>query len=258
MRAVVDLSQARSVHVAVHLRGGERAVAEQLLDRAQVGAALEQMRRERVAQAVRVWKQPPERARVEPTPARGEEKRVHRAARQLRPRVAEVDRPAVGGLLAQRHDPLLVALAPDAEELLLEVDVDQVEVDGLLRAQAGGVDELHERAVPDGERPVARERLELAVDLLGPQRVRKATRPTRREGRVGHTLGAERVTQEGPYRSELAADRRRGKPPRSASQFRRVVGEAADVDVLEPRSALPQPGAELLDVDAIGATRGVR
>ena len=46
-------------------------MAEQLLDRPQVGAALEQVRRERMAQAVRVGEQAPERARIEPAAADG-------------------------------------------------------------------------------------------------------------------------------------------------------------------------------------------
>jgi hypothetical protein len=49
VRAVVDAPQAAAVHVAVQLGGRERAVAEELLDRAEVGAALQEVRRERVA-----------------------------------------------------------------------------------------------------------------------------------------------------------------------------------------------------------------
>ena len=74
-------------------------------------------------------------------------------------------------LLAERHDPLLVALAADVDELLLEVDVGEVEVDGFLGAEPRRVDELHERTIADGERRGAVERGELAVDLLRPRRV---------------------------------------------------------------------------------------
>ena len=52
MRLVVDAPQAAAVDVAVQLRGRQRAVAEEVLDRAQVGAAFEQMGCERVPQAV--------------------------------------------------------------------------------------------------------------------------------------------------------------------------------------------------------------
>ena len=48
MRAVVDAAQALRVDVAVDLRRREGGVAEELLDRAQVGSAFEQVRRERM------------------------------------------------------------------------------------------------------------------------------------------------------------------------------------------------------------------
>ena len=76
------------------------------------------------------------------------------------------------GLLAERHDPLLAALAAHVEELLLEVDVAEVEPDGLGAAQAGRVDELDERAVAEPERAVAaRSAVEQRVDLGGLRRV---------------------------------------------------------------------------------------
>jgi hypothetical protein len=54
MRVAIDLEQPRDLEVSVLLRGAERAVAEELLDRAQVGALLEEMGGEGVAQGVRV------------------------------------------------------------------------------------------------------------------------------------------------------------------------------------------------------------
>src|SRR6185503_18392777 len=53
MCLAVDIQQLRRVDVRVALRGGELHVAEQLLDRAQIGAALEQVRRKRMPQRVR-------------------------------------------------------------------------------------------------------------------------------------------------------------------------------------------------------------
>ena len=53
MRFAIHVDQLRGVDVRVALRGAQPRVAEQLLDRAQVGAALQQMGRERVAQRVR-------------------------------------------------------------------------------------------------------------------------------------------------------------------------------------------------------------
>src|SRR5437773_9088172 len=53
MRPVIGLHQTAEVDVGVALRRGEARVAEQLLDRAQVGAGAEEMSREGVAQRVR-------------------------------------------------------------------------------------------------------------------------------------------------------------------------------------------------------------
>ena len=53
VRLLVGLDQLRGVDVGVALRGAEPGVAEQFLDRPQVGAALEQVRRERMPQRVR-------------------------------------------------------------------------------------------------------------------------------------------------------------------------------------------------------------
>jgi hypothetical protein len=54
VRREVELAAAAVAHVRVQLGGGEIRVAEHLLDAAQVGAALQQMRREGVAQQMRV------------------------------------------------------------------------------------------------------------------------------------------------------------------------------------------------------------
>lgn len=50
----VDLTDVAAVEVGVELRRGDVGVAEKLLDDAQVGASLEHVRREAVAQRVRV------------------------------------------------------------------------------------------------------------------------------------------------------------------------------------------------------------
>ena len=106
-------------------------MAEQLLDHAQVGAALEQMGGEGVSQPVRMREEPPDRARVQPPAARGDEESVLRTVDELGSRLVEVETNPVRSLLAERHDSLLVPLAADADGLLLEVDVAEIEVDRL-------------------------------------------------------------------------------------------------------------------------------
>ncbi len=67
---------------------------------------------------------------------------------QLGPAVAEVETEAVRGLLAERHDALLAALAADVHRLAVEVDVPEVEPHRLVAAEARRVDELDQRPVP--------------------------------------------------------------------------------------------------------------
>ena len=177
MAAVVDAAEAPRVDVAVDLRRREGAVPEQLLDRAQVGAALEQVGRERVPQAMRVRAEAAQRRGVEPPAAGREEERVAGAAGELRPRPAQVARDPERRLLAERYDAVLRALAgADVDELLLEVDVAEVEPDRLGGAQAGRVDEFDERAVAEGERAVALEAGERPLDLVPSRRVRQPPR----------------------------------------------------------------------------------
>ena len=87
-------------------------------------------------------------------------------------RVAQVAGDVVRGLLAERDDALLAALAVDVQRLALEVDVREVEADGLGAPQPRGVEELEQRAVAERERGVAVHQLEQLVDLRLLRRVR--------------------------------------------------------------------------------------
>jgi hypothetical protein len=160
-------------------------------------------------------------------------------------------------LFAEGHDALLAALgAADVYELLVEVDVGEVEPHRFCAAQAGGVDELDERAVSQRDRTVSLERLEHALDLGSGGGVGKAARAARREPGVGDAVRPERMPEKGTHRGQLAADRGRRELPSAsrATEPGDVVGEDADVDVVESRAALLEPGAELLHVAAVGAT----
>ena len=92
MRAVVDAAQPPSVDVRVDLCGRERAVAEELLDRAQIGAALEEMSRECVPQAMRMREHAANRRGIQAPTARREEQRVLGPARELRTGFEQVAR----------------------------------------------------------------------------------------------------------------------------------------------------------------------
>ena len=82
VRFPVHLEQLRGVDVRVALRRAEARVAEQLLDRAQVRAALQQMRRERVPQRVRADADP--RARTARRSAARDDRRCATVSRPPR------------------------------------------------------------------------------------------------------------------------------------------------------------------------------
>src|SRR5262245_20019685 len=125
--------------------------------------------------------QPPNRARVQPAPACGQENGVVRARRELRPTGPEVARELQRGLLSERDDSLLSALAAHVDDLALEVDIREVERHGLLAAPSGRVQELEQSSVAQRERRLAVEELEEVVDLGRLGRVREPACAPRRE-----------------------------------------------------------------------------
>ena len=79
----------------------------------------------------------PQRRRVEPASARGQEQRVLGTARQLGSCVTQVAGHEQGGLLAERDDAVLAALPfAHVHTLLLEVDVAEVQPDRFGGAEA--------------------------------------------------------------------------------------------------------------------------
>src|SRR6266542_1843587 len=258
MGAVIDPPQSPAVDVAVDLSGRERAVAEQLLDHPQVGTTLQQMGGEGMAQPVGVRHDPAQRAGIEPAAADGDEERVLGADGELGPPLTQVVRQPVGGLLAERDDALLSALAANVQGLLVEVDVAEVERRRLRAAQSGRIDELDEGPVPKSQRTLAVEPGEHRVHLGRSRRVGKAVAPSRRERDVGYALRPEREAQQRPDRGELACQRGRGQPPRAAAaEMGRVVSEDAGVDVSERYLLRLQPVFERLQVEAVGPPRGL-
>jgi Uncharacterized conserved protein (COG2071) len=260
---VIDLAETLGVDVAVDLRGRERGVAEELLDRAKVGAALEQVRGEGVAEPVGVGEQAAERGRVERPAACGDEEPVLRAANELRAPFLEIAAEAVGGLLAERDDPLLVALPAHEDVLLLPVDVREAEVDSLLSPQAGRVDELEERSVPGAERPLRLEGRQEIVDLVRTRRMGKAPPAATGEREIGHPGWPEGGSEKGTDGSNPAGDRRLGELPRPlagavAAEVGCVAGKRTRVEAFERQPLCAQPAGEVPEIAAVGPARAGR
>ena len=215
MGMVVDAAQPLRVDVAVHLRRGERRVAEQLLDR-RAGRRRPRAGASRTRGAGGAgWgtsRRSVEVSRRRPRAERNE--RVLGAAGELRARVAQVARDERGRLLAERDDAVLRALAvADVDELLLEVDVAEVEPDRLRAAQPGRVDELDQRAVAESRAaPSLGEPGDDRVDLARLRRVGKPARPPR--ARAGR-----RATRSAPSEKRRSA--------RTAASLRAIVAGAS-------------------------------
>jgi len=179
MRPVVDSAKAASVDVAVDLCRRERRVAEELLDDAKIGATFEEVGRERVPQPVRMAQEPTHGARLESPSADGQEHRFGCAADQTGSALPQVASQMVCGLLAERENAVLAALAVNVHDLALEVDVAEVEHHGLGAAQPGRVEELEERAVAQREGRPSLDSLEQLLDL---GRLRDVGKPPRSTG----------------------------------------------------------------------------
>ncbi len=230
---------------------------EQLLDRAQVGATLEQVCGEGMTQPVGVGDEPAKRRGVESPAARRDEEGVLRTVDELRPALVEIARNEMRRLFAERNHAVLPALAvPNVHQLLLEVDVAEIEGDCFCAAEPGRVDELDQRAIAAGERAVAGDAGHDRVDLAELRRIGQTARAAGRQRAAGHVVGPEREAKQRPDGGELARDRggcelaaRTGAP-----ELGHPVGEHTQVDVLE-RGIPAEPARELVEVGCIRATR---
>src|SRR5262249_11186224 len=116
------------------------------------------------------------RAVREPPAARVHEERRAAALRpNERPSLREPRAKRLFGLLAERHDPFLAALAERAQLPRREVHVLEVEPHQLRDAEPARVEELQERAVAAGERVLRVARGDDALRLTEGERARQRT-----------------------------------------------------------------------------------
>jgi len=161
-----------------------------------------------------------------------------------------------GGLLAERDEALLAALPADVHVLAVEVDVREVEPDGLGGAKAARVDELHERGVPQGERVVPRVHgRDEPLDLCERGGLGEAARPSWRQRGVRDPLWPERMAHERAHRREPPGDGRRREAAARPAELRGVGGEAADVELVEAETLLPEPPREVGEIRSVRPAR---
>ena len=251
-------------------------MSEQLLNDPQVGATLEEMRRERVAEGVRT--DPPAESRGprrrrgrSRTPAAGQagrRDRRGRAARRARPthgasasssgRPSSSQRPSqssamspTGTSRSRSPFPITRTKPPSSERS------STIESRRLADPEARGVEQLEQRPCPQ-----VRRGLEEGLDLLDRQRLGEQARLARQVD-VGGDVDARsgrRRRRTGRSPRMLAARRRSevGARPGSCGRPRRVRdGEVADGRILRPIPARRRAARrrEVLEVGAVGADR---
>ena len=130
--------------------------------------------------------------------------------------------------------------------------------DRLGATQAGRVDELEQRAVPEREGLEAVGAVEDRLDLVALRRVRQPPPAPRRQRDVGHRAATEREAEQASHRRQPPRDRRRRKLPAGAraAEIGCVVGEDAHVDPLQ--LAVPVPPGEVAQVGRVAAARRIR
>src|SRR5215203_4396613 len=260
VRAKVQLPAPPIGYVGIELGRREVGVAEHLLHRAQIGTALEQVRRERVAEQVRVdtlrvEARLPGQLAEDQEGARARQRAAARVQEQLRPVPCVEERPtarevaaqSVGAGPAERDDALLAALADAADEPPLEVDAALLEPDRLADAEAGAVEQLDERGVAERARRRAGGGVDQALRLGGGERPRQRPRPARQLDRRRRVVRARAeqllVAEERPNRGRAPGDRRRGEP------LRALLGDVAfEVGGRRRPRRPPEEARELLEV----------
>ena len=173
-----------------------------------------------------------------------------RAPVPVEPRADRGHRPG-----AERHDALLVPLAPAGAEALAEVDVGDPQARHFGGPAAGGVKELEERLVAlTGRRPAVRGGQQ-PVDLLGRERAGNRVVAARGREQLGGALrDVPLELEEGvedPQRRRRPGDARAGQA--LVGQPRQIVAEIADGE--RGGVAATEPSREVAEVAAVGLER---
>ncbi len=140
-------------------------MAQQLLDHAQIGTAFEEVGRRAMPQPVRphvgcavdggdgLMHDCAGLPDIEPTAPRAQQQRRSRlGGGQRGTPVGQPRRERLGRRLAERRGALFVALAQDAHQSMPGVDVVEVQAAQFADADAGGIEQLDDQPVPQGQR----------------------------------------------------------------------------------------------------------
>ena len=190
VRLEVDLAATAIRDVRIALGRPEVGVAEHLLNGSQVGAAFEEMRRERMAEEMGMHASRLETRSIcklsedheRPGPCQRATARVQEELRPVSPvemwaAKSQVPAHRLSRRPPERYQTLLVALPEHADDPFFESDATLLESDRLGHAQAGSVEKLHERTIAERSRARADGRVDEALGLGRRQRARESARP---------------------------------------------------------------------------------
>jgi len=211
--------------VRVDLRRDQAFVAEQLLNAADVGAAVQQMRRKTVAEGVRAgtivephllemfFEQSANAARSE-TGTKTIHKDRRTAVRRFFGRELSLGEPGLEcaqRIGAERAEAFFASLAADADDALREIEVAIVEADQFAHAQTGGVERFEDRPITKAHRGVTRRGTKQFANFGGREKVRQLVRLARIAERLGWVVVdpvfALSETIKAAERGQLARDR---------------------------------------------------
>src|SRR5688572_22176288 len=183
---LVDRAQVLPIDVGVDLRRRDVSMSKHLLYRAQIRAALEQMRRERMSERVGRYVFLQTRlfhVLAEHLPrAHAGERRTARVEKEhalppstleTRSQLPHIDRHRPDGTPPDRHEALLAPLPEDTEEGVLEQEVAYPERDPLRDAQTRAVRHLQHGSVTECQWLIERDGIEQPLYFLGGQDVRE-------------------------------------------------------------------------------------
>ncbi len=253
--------------MGVNLGGGQVAVAQQQLHDAQVGAVIEQVGGEGVAQGVgrqRLVDAGDRGPMAQPVPEglaghgaaplAGKEYVALSAAEDLRPALANEFGHAGLGFLSQRHQPLLVPLADNAHHPLTEVELVQAQCHQLRHPQAGGVEQFQHGlvALAQGRFLVRRREQSLHV-VFGQAFGQRTAQPgivDQRGGILVDQIVADQVTVKPPQTGK--------RPPRGAGAelapvpIGQVLLQFDTAGGVQRHAPLPQPVTQRLQIAPVG------
>jgi hypothetical protein len=256
--------------VRVDLGGREIAMTEQHLHDAQIRTVVEEVRRERMPQRVRrellgdaglagiSLDDVPEGLARHAIAAAGREQVIGLALEQdlAARRARELVDPA-HRFLAERNEPLAVALAEDADDALIQIHLGVAQVHQLRDTQPGGVQHLEHRAVAVAERIVHRRRAEERFDLFLGERLRQRAADLRHRdlrGRVlAHHALANEVAEEAAETGQLA--RGRARPGTGLHAIRDEILEVCARGAHDRHAALGEPARERRQIGPVCGER---